>query len=105
MHLRKARSAARALRHSPCSQRLLTTLHGTDITVVGSDRSFLPITRFSIVQSDGITVPSRYLKQATYDNLDVPRSVPIEVIPNFVDSERFKPVEQKRWEHLRPLFG
>jgi N-acetyl-alpha-D-glucosaminyl L-malate synthase BshA len=87
------------------SPRLLTTLHGTDITVVGSDRSFLPITRFSIVQSDGITVPSRYLKQATYDNLDVPRSVPIEVIPNFVDSERFKPVAQRRWEHLRPLFG
>jgi len=87
------------------SPRLLTTLHGTDTTVVGADRSFLPITRFSIVQSDGVTVPSRYLKQATYDNLDVPRSVPIEVIPNFVDSERFKPVEQKRWEHLRPLFG
>lgn len=85
--------------------RLLTTLHGTDITVVGADRSFLPITRFSIVQSDGVTVPSRYLKEATYDNLDVPRSLPIEVIPNFVDTDRFKPVEQKRWEHLRPLFA
>lgn len=85
--------------------RLLTTLHGTDITVVGADRSFLPITRFSIVQSDRVTVPSRYLKAATYDNLDVPRSLPIEVIPNFVDTDRFQPVEAKRWEPLATLFG
>jgi N-acetyl-alpha-D-glucosaminyl L-malate synthase BshA len=85
--------------------KLVTTMHGTDITVVGSDRSFLPITRFSIVQSDGITVPSSYLKEATYDSLDVPRSVPIEVIPNFVDSEKFKPAENKQWEHVGRLFG
>jgi len=89
----------------PGAPRVVTTLHGTDITVVGSDRSFLPITRFSIVKSDGVTVPSRYLKQATYDKLDVPRSVPIEVIPNFVDTEAFKPVEHKRWDHLKRLFG
>jgi len=84
--------------------RLITTLHGTDITVVGTDRSFLPITRFSIMESDAVTVPSQFLKGATYDNLDVPRSVPIEVIPNFVDTEKFKPVKEKRWEHLRRLF-
>jgi N-acetyl-alpha-D-glucosaminyl L-malate synthase BshA len=85
--------------------RLVSTLHGTDITVVGNHRSFLPITRFSIVQSDGITVPSFYLRDATYENLDVPRSVPIEVIPNFVDSEKFKPVEHKRVDPVRRLFG
>jgi N-acetyl-alpha-D-glucosaminyl L-malate synthase BshA len=85
--------------------KLVTTMHGTDITVVGSDRSFLPITRFSIVQSDGVTVPSSYLKEATYERLDVPRSVPIDVIANFVDSEKFKPVEQKRWELVSRLFG
>jgi N-acetyl-alpha-D-glucosaminyl L-malate synthase BshA len=89
----------------PGAPRVVTTLHGTDITVVGSDRSFLPITRFSIVRSDGVTVPSRYLKQATYDKLDVPRSVPIEVIPNFVDTETFKPVDHKGWDHLQRLFG
>src|SRR5712692_1492267 len=85
--------------------RLVTTLHGTDITVVGIDRSFLPITRFSIIQSDGITVPSEYLKQATHDNLNVPRSVPIEVIPNFVDTEKFKPVPSKRIDQLARLFA
>lgn len=85
--------------------RLVTTLHGTDITVVGNHRSFLPITRFSIVQSDGVTVPSLYLREATYENLDVPRSVPIEVIPNFVDSEKFTPLEHRREEPIRRLFG
>ena len=69
----------------------MTTLHGTDITLVGSDPSFLPITRFSIVQSDGVTTPSVYLREATYERLDVPSSLPIEVIPNFVDTERYAP--------------
>ncbi len=89
----------------PAAPRLVTTLHGTDITVVGLDRSFLPITRFSIAESDGVTVPSHYLKGATYDNLEVPRSVPIEVIPNFVDTDKFRPVETKRWDPLRRLFS
>ena len=71
--------------------RIVTTLHGTDITLVGSDPSFLPITRFSIVQSDGVTTPSVYLREATYERLDVPSSLPIEVIPNFVDTERYAP--------------
>jgi len=84
--------------------KVITTLHGTDITVVGSDASFLPITRFSIAQSDGITVPSEYLRRATYEKLYVPPAVPIEVIPNFVDTERFKPAPSKGWEHLPRLF-
>ena len=71
--------------------KVITTLHGTDITLVGNDRSYLPITRFSIIQSDGITVPSHFLRHATFDKLNVPTDVPIEVIPNFVDSERFRP--------------
>jgi N-acetyl-alpha-D-glucosaminyl L-malate synthase BshA len=70
--------------------RLVTTLHGTDITVVGNDRSFLPITRFSIERSDGVTVPSRYLAAATRENLSLP-SLPIEVIPNFVDTTVYAP--------------
>ncbi len=86
------------------SPKLLTTLHGTDITLVGNDRTFLPITRFSILQSDGITVPSQYLKDATYDNLDVPRSTPIEVISNFVDAAKYRPASEKPWHELAHLF-
>jgi N-acetyl-alpha-D-glucosaminyl L-malate synthase BshA len=70
--------------------RLVTTLHGTDITVVGNDRSFLPITRFSIAKSDGVTVPSKYLAHATRENLGLPE-LPIAVISNFVDTDKYSP--------------
>jgi len=73
------------------SPKVITTLHGTDITLVGNDRSYLPITRFSIIESDGLTTPSNYLRQATYDKLNIPTTVPIEVIPNFVDTDKFCP--------------
>src|SRR3982074_3472160 len=65
----------------------ITTLHGTDITLVGSDRSFLPITKFSIEQSDGVTAISHYLKQRTLEEFDVKH--PIEVIPNFVNCDLY----------------
>lgn len=71
--------------------KIITTLHGTDITLVGNERSHLPITRFSIMESDGVTVPSRFLKMATYDKLNVPSDLPISVIPNFVDTNAFSP--------------
>jgi N-acetyl-alpha-D-glucosaminyl L-malate synthase BshA len=71
--------------------RLVTTLHGTDITLVGSDPSFLPLTRFSIAASDAVTTPSAWLARATHETLDVPDTVAIEVVPNFVDAERFRP--------------
>jgi len=63
----------------------ITTLHGTDITLVGSDRSYLPITRFSIEQSDGVTSISNYLRERTFQEFDIKR--PIEVIPNFVNCD------------------
>lgn len=75
----------------PKSPKIITTLHGTDITLVGQDRSYLPITRFSIVESDAVTAPSQFLKRATYDKLNVPTSTAIEVIPNFVDTDLFCP--------------
>src|SRR5712672_3455254 len=65
----------------------ITTLHGTDITLVGNDRSFLPITKFSIEQSDGVTAISHYLKQRTLDDFDIKH--PIEVIPNFVNCDLY----------------
>ena len=66
----------------------VTTLHGTDITLIGMDRSYLPITRFSIEQSDAVTAISGYLKQATVESFAITR--PIEVIPNFVNCELYK---------------
>jgi N-acetyl-alpha-D-glucosaminyl L-malate synthase BshA len=83
--------------------RVITTLHGTDITLVGSDPSFLPITRFSISRSDGVTVPSRALRESTYALLGVERSKPIEVIPNFVDTELFTPDPHRSTEGRRPF--
>ncbi len=65
----------------------VTTLHGTDITLVGSNRSYLPITRFSIEQSDGVTAISNYLLAQTLKEFDIKR--PIDVIPNFVNCDLY----------------
>jgi N-acetyl-alpha-D-glucosaminyl L-malate synthase BshA len=73
-------------------QRLpfVTTLHGTDITLVGLDRSYLPITRYAIQQSDGVTSISSYLREKTVEDFGVTR--PIEVIPNFVNCDVYTPI-------------
>ncbi len=77
---------------SPRRLPVITTLHGTDITLVGADRSYLPITKFSIDQSDGVTAVSHYLRQATYDSFAV-RSE-IEVIYNFVNCNIYRYVSR-----------
>jgi L-malate glycosyltransferase len=69
--------------------KVVTTLHGTDITIVGQDRSYLPITRWGIEQSDNVTAVSRYLTEMTVRELGVRRSV--ETIPNFIDPNRYRP--------------
>jgi N-acetyl-alpha-D-glucosaminyl L-malate synthase BshA len=76
----------------------VTTLHGTDITLVGLDRSYLPITRYAIQESDGVTSISSYLKDKTIQNFDVTRD--IEVVPNFVNCDVYMPIndEAKRAE-------
>ena len=76
----------------------VTTLHGTDITLVGLDRSYLPITRYAIQESDGVTSISSYLKDKTIQNFDVTRD--IEVVPNFVNCDVYMPIndEAKRVE-------
>ena len=66
---------------------VVTTLHGTDITLVGQDPSFAPVVTHAINTSDGVTAVSDYLRQETYNQFDVERE--IEVIPNFVDVDRF----------------
>ncbi len=68
--------------------RIVTTLHGTDITLVGRDPGYLPITRFGIETSDGVTAVSEWLKRETMSSLDVAHE--IEVIENFVDPARFR---------------
>jgi len=69
--------------HGDKSPRVVTTLHGTDITLVGSDPSYSEIVAFSIDQSDHVTAVSKSLRASTYDQLGVTRE--IEVIPNFLD--------------------
>ena len=84
--LARQMSAAQG-RHLP----FITTLHGTDVTLVGMDRSYLPITRFGIEQSDGVTAISKYLRDKTFADFAIKR--PIEVIPNFVNCDLYMPLE------------
>src|SRR5204862_2737933 len=63
----------------------VTTLHGTDITLVGQDRSYLPITRFSIEESDGVTAISEYLRERTVREFEIKNN--IQVIYNFVNCD------------------
>ncbi|HEX8072819.1 MAG TPA: N-acetyl-alpha-D-glucosaminyl L-malate synthase BshA [Pyrinomonadaceae bacterium] len=72
-----ARESLKPARRLP----VITTLHGTDITLVGADRSYLPITRYGIAQSDGVTAISDYLKRATSETFGLDA---VTVIPNFV---------------------
>jgi N-acetyl-alpha-D-glucosaminyl L-malate synthase BshA len=71
----------------------VTTLHGTDITLVGLDRSYLPITRYAIQQSDGVTSISNYLKDETIKHFDVTRG--IEVVANFVNCDVYRPIKNE----------
>jgi N-acetyl-alpha-D-glucosaminyl L-malate synthase BshA len=66
---------------------VVTTLHGTDITLVGKDLTYKPVVTFSINQSDGVTAVSEDLKKSTYDHFDIVKD--IRVIPNFIDHNRF----------------
>ncbi|OPZ80929.1 MAG: GDP-mannose-dependent alpha-(1-6)-phosphatidylinositol monomannoside mannosyltransferase [bacterium ADurb.Bin429] len=68
--------------------RVVTTVHGTDTRLVGLDPSYRPITRFGLEQSDGVTAVSHYLAEATRDDFTLTR--PIAVLPNFVDTQRFR---------------
>ncbi|MDX1407209.1 MAG: N-acetyl-alpha-D-glucosaminyl L-malate synthase BshA [Saprospiraceae bacterium] len=75
---------------------VVTTLHGTDITLVGIDQSFAPVVEFSINASDGVTAVSQQLRQQTMESFNVKRE--IEVIHNFVDFTRFKPTDKAHFK-------
>jgi N-acetyl-alpha-D-glucosaminyl L-malate synthase BshA len=81
----------------------VTTLHGTDITLVGIDRSYLPITRHAIQESDGVTSISDYLREKTIVDFNVTR--PIETIPNFVNCDVYMPLDEARREEARRRFA
>jgi L-malate glycosyltransferase len=84
-----AASLARDILRSKRRLPFVTTLHGTDITLVGADRSYFPITKYSIEQSDGITTISEYMRRRTMEVFQVPNK--IEVITNFVNTSIYKP--------------
>jgi len=83
-HATSAWIAREMLEETDRSVRIITTLHGTDITLVGQDPSFQPITKFSIERSDGLTAVSEYLKRETYRAFGC-SACAVDVIPNFVD--------------------
>ena len=74
---------------------VVTTLHGTDITLVGQDQSYLPITRFAIEKSDAATAVSGYLRDVTVAQFGIRRE--IDIVPNFVDGNRYRPDAASSW--------
>ncbi len=93
-HASAAYLAKQILKYKGIHVPVITTLHGTDITLVGRDPSFEPVVTFSINESDGVTAVSESLKNDTYDEFEILSH--IEVIPNFIDLQRFqkRPHEQ-----------
>ena len=93
---------AQAMLVSQSGRRLpfVTTLHGTDITLVGTDHSYLSITRFAIEHSDGVTAISHNLRETTQRELEIQR--PIQVIHNFVNCDLYHP---KRDEAARAVLA
>jgi len=95
-HASAAYMAKQILETAGIPMPVITTLHGTDITLVGKDPTYEPVVTFSINQSDGVTAVSEDLKKDTYAHFEVTKE--IRVIPNFIDLERFK--KQKK-EHFK----
>lgn len=95
-HASAAYMAKQILKTDGISIPVVTTLHGTDITLVGKDASYEPVVTFSINQSDGVTAVSEDLRRETYHSFRITNE--IEVIPNFIDLEKFK--KQKK-DHFK----
>jgi L-malate glycosyltransferase len=95
-HASAAYMAKQILKTQGIEIPVVTTLHGTDITLVGKDSSYEPVVTFSINQSDGVTAVSEDLRRETYNSFKITNE--IEVIPNFIDLEKFK--KQKK-DHFK----
>ncbi len=95
-HASAAFIAKRILKEQNIDIPVITTLHGTDITLVGKDPSFEPVVTFSINQSDGITAVSEDLKRDTLDHFKIDKE--IKVIPNFIDLDRFRKLKKEHFK-------
>jgi N-acetyl-alpha-D-glucosaminyl L-malate synthase BshA len=95
-HATSAYLAKQILGEKAANIPLITTLHGTDITIVGSDPSYKSVVDFSINQSDGVTAVSEYLRDETYQRFDIKKD--IKVIPNFIDLDRFKKSDKNHFK-------
>ncbi len=82
--------------------RLVTTLHGTDVTGISGDAALTAIIRHAVVRSDAVTTPSAWLRRAAVETLSLPETTRVEVVPNFVDPEEFHPEEGR--PDVRRLF-
>lgn len=92
-HAVSAYMARQVIRKTKKDFKFITTLHGTDITLVGLEPSFMPLVKFSIEESDGVTAVSRFLKEKTLTNYNIEKD--IEVIYNFIDIDKFKSEDSK----------
>ena len=95
-HATSAVLARQILSTQGLSIPVVTTLHGTDITLTGQDPSFAPVVNYSINESDGVTAVSEYLRAETQHHFDVQQE--IEVIPNFVDANRFRRTNKQHFK-------
>lgn len=95
-HASSAMIARSILKERGYNLPFVTTLHGTDITLVGKDPGYKPVVEYSINHSDGITSVSKSLKEDTYANFNITRD--IEVIPNFIDFSRFKKTDKDHFK-------
>jgi len=95
-HASAAFIAKQILKEQDIDIPVITTLHGTDITLVGKDPSFEPVVTFSINQSDGITAVSEDLKRDTLDHFKIDKE--IKVIPNFIDLDRFRKLKKEHFK-------
>lgn len=100
-HAVSAYLAQQVLRKSNKNLKFITTLHGTDITLVGLEPSFMPLVKFSIEESNGVTAVSRFLKEKTLTNYNIEKE--IEVIYNFIDIEKYNRMESEIFrKHVAP---
>ena len=83
--------------------KVITTLHGTDITLIGLEPSFLPTMKFSIEQSDGVTAVSNFLADKTKTSYQVQKD--IEVIPNFIDTEKYDRMDNEHTKCFKEKFA
>ena len=95
-HATSAVLARQILEEQGVTVPIVTTLHGTDITIVGQDPSFAPVVTYSINQSDGVTTVSDFLRQETFDAFGIKNE--IEVIPNFIDTARFHRLNKEHFK-------